>query len=221
MTRATAWWFVLAPTVTFASSAAVTRSEKVQLTIATLHAAALTTSRTAGDSSDTPFFVVSVVGPKANATSMLPLDAVRNIPLDGALGARPLTELTLADGDSIQVLVSVLENAKIARSDEARVAAVPARGRSHSESEQVEHAKGIVAPLVKDGAHWLGSVSLLLINEAGAVSWRRLDCVASCRVLTGPAATALQSGAQPASGVVELTGSGGTYHLALRANRAP
>ena len=91
-----------------------------------------------------------------------------------------------------------------------------------STSEQIDQATRLVAPLVKQGANWLGSVSLLVTNEGGAIYWRRLDCVMSCRVLTGPATTALPAtGGQPFASTVELSGNGGTYHLALRASRAP
>jgi hypothetical protein len=129
--------------------------------------------------------------------------------------------LSLASGDSVQVLVSVLENAKVGVSDGARVAAMPSKARSASTTDQKDQATRLVAPLVKDGAHWLGSVSLLLTNEGGAIFWRRLDCVSSCSILTGPATTALPAATtQTSNGVVEFSGHGGTYHLALRANRA-
>jgi hypothetical protein len=163
--------------------------EKVQLTLATLHAASLTTSRAAGDSTDAPFFVVAVLGPRGSSAAILPDSGLLTLRTNGAVGARPLTELSLTAGDSVQVLISVHEGA---------------------------------APHGKEGAYLLGSVSLLLTNEAGTVYWRRLDCVASCKVLTGPGTTALPPAtAQPFSGIVEFSGGGGTYHLALRANRAP
>ena len=125
-------------------------------------------------------------------------------------------------GDSAQLLVSVLENATAQLSDEARAGATSAKPRAASPSEQVDQATKLVAPLVKQGANWLGSVSLLLTNEGGSIYWRRLDCVASCKVLAAPASAALPAAtAQPFAGTVELSGNGGTYHLALRANRAP
>jgi hypothetical protein len=97
-----------------------------------------------------------------------------------------------------------------------------AKARAASPSEQVEQATRLVAPLVKQGANVVGSVSLLLTNEGGDVYWRRLDCVASCKVVQAPAKTALPAtNGQPLGSTVELSGSGGTYHLALRASRAP
>ena len=222
MSRPSASWLLIAPAIFLASSRASLPPDKVQLTIATLHAAALTTSRAPGDSTDTPFFLVSVVGPRASSTAVLPDGGQRSIRRDEALGARPLTDLTLAAGDSVQVLVSVLENATVRLSDDAASGGTSANLRAASSAEQVEQATRLVAPLVKQGANWLGSVSLLLTNEGGSIYWRRLDCVASCKVLSVPAASALPAATgQPFAGTVELSGNGGTYHLALRANRAP
>lgn len=222
MSRISATWIVIAPAWYLASALALAPEEKVQLTIATLHAAALTKSRAAGDTTDAPFFVVTVAGPRANTASILP-DAVRpRVPLNGALGARPLTELSLAEGDSVQVQISVLENAKADKLDDSRIAATSSKARATSVTELAKQATALIAPLLKEGAHWIGSVNLLVTNEGGAIFWRRLECVASCTVLTAPAANAMPaSNAQPFAGVVELTGNGGTYHLALRANRAP
>ncbi|MEO7456165.1 MAG: hypothetical protein ABIY52_07870 [Gemmatimonadaceae bacterium] len=208
-------WIVVAPALLLPSGGRSAPPEKVQLTIATLHAAALTTPRVAGDSTDAPFFVVRIVGPRASSASILPNSAVRTIRQDEQLSTRPLTELSLAEGDSVEVQISVLENAEV----QAAVAS-PSNARAASPADQVDQATRLVAPLVKEGATWLGSVSLLLTNEGGSVYWRRLDCVTSCKVLSSPAATALPASKQQASGVVELSGAGGTYHLALRANRA-
>jgi len=194
----------------------------VQLTIATLHAAELTSSRAPGDTTDAPFFVVSIIGPNASSASILSDSAPRSIRRDEQLGARPLTQLSLTGGDSVQVLVSVLENSKMQAADNATIAATSAKTRAASTSEQLDQATRLVAPLVKQGANLLGAVSLLVTNEGGAVYWRRLDCVVSCRVLSGPATTALPAtGGQPFASTVELSGNGGTYHLALRASRAP
>jgi hypothetical protein len=222
MLNTSASWIVLAPTLLLASAHASPPPEKIQLTIATLHAAALTSSRSPGDSTDAPFFVVSVIGPHASSASILPDSGPRSIRRDEQLGARPLTQLTLAGGDSIQVLVSVLESVTRQASDRAAVEAVSAKSRATSSSEEVEQATRLVAPLLKQGANLVGSVSLLLTNEGGDVYWRRLDCLASCKVLSGPAATALPAASgQPFGTTVELSGSGGTYHLALRASRTP
>ncbi len=199
MTNTFASWFLLAPAIMLGVGQANAPSEKVQLTIATLHAAALSTSRAAGDSTDAPFFVVEVAAPASRSASILPGGGQTAIGTNGALAARPLTELTLATGDSARVVVSVLEHAGVKPSDGTSVPA-----------------------LLKNGALSIGSVSLLITNEGGAIYWRQFDCVASCRILNAPAATALPAGGAPtASAVAEFSGSGGTYHLALRANRAP
>lgn len=221
MSRFSAKRIAVAPALCLLSAWAFAPAEKVQLTIATLHAAALTTSRAAGDTTDAPFFVVSVLGPRTNSNGIL-ADASRpKVRRDEALGARPLTELSLADGDSVQVQISVLENAKAEKLDDSRIAAAASTTRARSVTESAKQATQLVAPLVQDGAHWIGSVNLLVTNEGGSVYWRRLECVASCTVLTAPATTAMPAASAQLAGVVELTGNGGTYHLALRANRAP
>jgi hypothetical protein len=194
MSRLSLGLVMAAPALLLSSVKPNTGNESVQLTIVTLHAASLTTARTAGDSTDAPFFVMSVVGPHMKSGSILP-DAGKSIRVNEQLGARPLTQLSLAAGDSVKVLVSVLENSSVKSTDAP-----------------------VVESLVKQGANLVGTVSMLVTNEGGAIFWRKLECVASCKVLNGPAATAV-SGAQPAAGVVELSGNGGTYHLALRAAR--
>ena len=183
MFRLSASWVVVAPALLLASGKSLLPPDKVQLSMATLHAAALTTPRGTSDSTDTPFLLLAVIGRNASKASVLPDTGQLSIRHDGAVGARPLTELILERGDSVQVLVSVMEN-----------------GSGHD-------------------ARTIGSLSLLIANEAGTVFWRRLECVTSCKVLNAPATTALTAAGGP-PGVVELTGSGGTYHLALQARRA-
>src|SRR3954467_2668370 len=88
---------------------------KVRLTVATLHAAALTTPRTESDTVDGPYFLVSILGPKAKTESMhLPEAGHLMIHEDEALGARPLVELSLEPGDSVRVLLSVLVRRNLA-----------------------------------------------------------------------------------------------------------
>ena len=211
---------VAAPAI-LAASRPASAPTKVQLTLATLHAAALTTARGARDTTDSPFIMVETTGRRAGSMFMIPETGIVSIRHDGAIPLRPLTDLTLAEGDSVEVLVSVLEHATVPTIADLRVANPPAP-RAGAAITQFEQATRRVAPLLKDGAHWIGAVSLLLTNEGGSVYWRRLDCVAACKVLSGPATGALPaSGGQPFAGLTELTGDGGTYHLALRANRAP
>src|SRR5262245_44910246 len=112
MLKASASWVAVASAIFLFSGWASIPPEKVRLTMATLHAAALTTSRSAGDSTDTPFLVVAVIGARSSSTAILPDSGQLSIRNDQALGARPLTELTLAPGDSVQVLLSLLESAQ-------------------------------------------------------------------------------------------------------------
>lgn len=220
MSRAHAWSVLAASVIGF--SVASPPPGKVQLTIATLHAAALTTSRGAGDSLDAPFFVMSVIGPHAGARAVLPDGKPLSIRRDEALGARPLTELSLGDGDSVQVLLSVLENATEKGADRLRAADGSKDAHRLSASERAERVTQLLAPFVDQGAHVLGSGSLLLTNEGGTIYWRSLECIASCKVVSAPPATPLATkAAQPSAATLELSGHGGTYHLALQARREP
>ena len=83
---------------------------KLRVMIGTLHAAALTTARSAADSVDEPYFLVSVLGPHADrAVLQLPNAGHLRIRENEALGARPLADVGVAPGDTVRVLVSVLE----------------------------------------------------------------------------------------------------------------
>jgi hypothetical protein len=167
-------------------------AENVQLTVLTLHAASLTTPTGAGDSTDTPFIVATLKGAHLESTSVLHSAADKSLRTNEQLGARPLAQLSLNPGDSVEVLLSVLENSKVRTGDSLTVAAV------------------------EKGARVVGRVSLMVTNEAGSIYWRKAECVESCKVLNGPVASAV-SATNPAGAVIELSGNGGTYHLALRA----
>ena len=97
---AAASWLLVVPAIVLSSARASAPPERVQLNVATLHAATLTTSRAAGDSTDSPFLLVAIVGPGASSRTMIPQANQQQIHRDEAIGARPLTELTLASGDS-------------------------------------------------------------------------------------------------------------------------
>lgn len=215
MSRAFACIALALPLAAMAFVRASAPPVRVQLTIATLHAAALTSPRQAGDSTDAPFFVFQVVAAHGSSAAVLPDTGKRRLRENEQFGVRPLTQVSLAAGDSVEVLVSVLENRKLP------TALLPASGvRAVSSPEQLAQATRLTAPLVHDGARMLGAVSVLMTNEDGAIYWRRMDCVVSCKVLTAPASTALPTPTgQTANSVVELSGNGATYHLALRANR--
>ena len=194
---------------------------ELRLTIATLHAASLTTPRTTKDLSDTPYFLVTILGPKADmATVHLPRDGRLKIRLDEALGARPLASVHLEPGDSVRVLVSVLEGAQLGLEDETRAAVASTKAMNQSADAEAALLPTVLAPITSAGAHWLGSVELLLTNENGTTYWRALECVATCKVLNPPKARALAvEDSAPMNGVVELSGAGGTYHLQLESRR--
>ena len=194
---------------------------ELRLTIATLHAAALTTPRDTKDLSDAPYFVVTILGPKTEmATEHLPRDGRLRIRLDEALGARPLASVRLEPGDSARVLVSVLEGAQLGAKDEARAAVASTKAMNQSAEAEAALLPAVLAPITEKGAHWLGSVELLLTNENGTTYWRALECVATCKVLNPPKARALAvEDSSPMNGVVELSGAGGTYHLQLESRR--
>ena len=193
----------------------------VHLTIATLHAAALTTPTGSGDSDDAPYLLVSVLGPGAETSSLhLPASGHLSIHLDEALGAGPLTDLSLQPGDSVRLLVSVLEGKQVRLSDEAQAAANSIKALGLPSADRASTLATALAPVTQPDAHWLGSAALLVTNENGALYWRGLDCIATCKVLNPPAGAALESGAKPVAGVVELSGGGGTYHLQLQSQRS-
>jgi hypothetical protein len=198
-------------------------STKLRLTLATLHAAALTTSRAGADSLDDPYFLVSILGPRTNTETIhLPATGHLRIHRNEALGARPLAELSLEPGDTVRLLVSVLEGAKGRDADETAAAAASTIVLSQASTARAAMLSSALAPVTKDGAHWLGSATLLLTNEAGTAYWRALECVVTCKVLSGGVATPFPAqGAAPLAGVVELSGAGGTYHMQLQGQLAP
>jgi len=193
----------------------------VHLTIATLHAAALTTPAGSGDTDDSPYLLVSVLGPGTATSSLhLPSTGHLSIHLDEALGAGPLMDLSLQPGDSVRLLVSVLEGKEVRLSDESQAAANSTKVLGQPASDRASTLTAALAPITQQDSHWLGSAALLVTNENGVIYWRGLDCIATCKVLNPPSGTALESGAKPVAGVVELTGGGGTYHLQLQSQRA-
>jgi len=193
----------------------------VHLTIATLHAAALTTTTGKDDADDSPYLLVSVLGPGAASSNLhLPASGHLSIHLDEAIGAGPLTDLSLQPGDSVRLLVSVLEGKQVRLAEETQAAANSAMALSQSSTDRASTLATALAPLTQQNGHWLGSAALLVTNENGSIYRPGLDCIATCKVLNPPAGTALESGAKPVAGVVELSGGGGTYHLQLQSQRA-
>jgi hypothetical protein len=196
---------------------------RVRLTVATLHAAALTVPRAATDSVDGPYFLVSVLGPRAKAETIhLPVTGHLTIHEDEALGARDLVDLSLEPGDTVRLLVSVLEGKKTSGPEEMTAATASTRALSQPTAARAAIVSSALSPVTTDGAHWLGSATLMVTNEAGTMYWRALECVSTCKVLSGAKAAAFPtSSAGKVAGVVELTGSGATYHMQLQGQQAP
>ncbi|MBK8006853.1 MAG: hypothetical protein IPK12_24055 [Gemmatimonadetes bacterium] len=162
---------------------------RLQLTVATIHAAALTAPREAADSLDSPYLLVSRVGPgRTTATGRLPLDAHFAIRADQALGAEPLLTLELAPGDSVQLLLSLLENPEVRLADEGHLAEASAAVLAQPGDRRGAELSTRVAPALPRGTQWLGSLTVLLTNEAGTLRWRALDCAVTCGVLDAPEA---------------------------------
>ena len=193
----------------------------LRLSVATLHAAALTSPRAASDSADNPYLLVAVAGPGGQTSTMhLPETGHLRIHHDEALGARPLTDVRFEPGDSIRVLISVLDAKSARAADEDSAARASGSVATSGSSTRLKQLFAALFPVTSRGDHWLGSAMLTVTNENGVLYWRTLDCIATCRVVTPPVARALEVGS-PVAGVVELSGGGATYHLQLHARRAP
>jgi hypothetical protein len=193
----------------------------VELRVATIHAATLTSHSASRDSIDTPYLLVSVVGPRAKSQTLtLPPAGHWQIHRDEALGARPLHTVRLGDGDSVRVLVTLMDGGRADRSAEDRAATEAASSAAANASERNRIVSAAVEPLLSRGARWIGSATLLLTREAGVSYWRGLDCIARCKVVSGAASASLDApGTDASSGVIELSGAGATYHMKLEARQ--
>jgi hypothetical protein len=194
----------------------------VNLSMATLHAAALTSSSTGRESVDRPYVLVSIVGPgQESRTVALPADGQLQVRRDQAVGASPLTSMALSDGDTVRILISALEGGTATARNETQASAAAARALSAQKSAPMPAVAAALSPLMDRGAHWLGSATLLITRDTGTVVWGGLECVATCKVVSGGGATALAAfDASASAGVVELSGAGATYHMKLEARRA-
>ena len=186
----------------------------VQVTVATLHAAALTSARGADDRADQPYLLASILGPgTATSTARLPNDGHLSIQLDEAVSARPLVSLSLAPGENARVVIAALEGSRIDLALEGRGATAATVRPDETPSALGARLGAVMAPLTAREDHWLGSALLDIGNEAGTLRWRTFACLASCEVLSAPDPSTAPGA--PLAGVLELTGSGGTYHLKL------
>ncbi|MFN7977383.1 MAG: hypothetical protein U0P30_04550 [Vicinamibacterales bacterium] len=184
----------------------------VQVNVATLHAAALTTARDGADRGDQPYLLASILGPgAATSTARLPNDGHLGIQLDEAVGPRPLASLSLAPGEHARLVIAALEGPKADMALEGRVAAASTTRPDETPASLGSRLASVMAPLTARGDHWLGAALLDVANEAGTVRWRTFACLATCEVLSAPEAPKTPDA--PLSGVIELTGAGGTYHL--------
>lgn len=220
--KTVAAWSALVPFLAQSAGSAGVRPApaEVRLTLTTIHAAALTTPRAADDTKDAPYLLISVLGPKASTTTVqLPATGHLAIQNDEALGARPLMDLSLEPGDSVRLLVSLLEGSEVQPSEEAQAAKASTSLLAQSPAAGAAELSPALAPVTGRGAYWIGSATLLLTNEGGSTYWRALECLATCKVLKAPAGAALAPDA-PDAGVVELSGSGGIYHLQMQGRRA-
>lgn len=194
----------------------------IRVDIATLHAAALTRARSSSDASDGAYLLVSIVGPGAASESMhLPDGAHVSLQQNQAIAPMKLSSFTLEPGDSVRVLLSILESDQLALPAElqAAVATTAAMGQSQAKPS-VDLVTTALAPLTGLEAHWIGSASLLLTNDGGTARWRAFDCVKSCSVLQPVSDASLSANAaKPAAAVVELSGSSGTYHMQVTMQR--
>lgn len=203
------------------SSSAV--AAEVRLDMATLHAAALSAARSARDTADAPFLIVTVLGSNSVQTAKQLPAANKHwaILRNEAKPAAPLTSLTIAPGDSVRVLFTLLESDEVNAADEAVISKALTQMKR---APDVKALGSALTPLTNRGTHWLGSAAMLLTNEGGTTFWRALDCVSTCEVSSSP----VQSGGtelstQQSAGlssIVELTGNGAVYHLKVTATRS-
>jgi hypothetical protein len=204
---------------------------QLALDLTTLHAATLSAARNAADSADAPYLLVSVVGSAGSLeTHELPAAGHWALRQDGTIGTTPITTLSLQPGDSMRVLLTVLED-RTTSPQELPVATAATKTMADQRALPIPPWADLVAPalapLTRQGAHWLGSASLLLVNDGGTTYWTSLDCVATCTVLRssatpgGAGAVLQETTPKPTSGVVELSGASGTYHMQVAVRRVP
>ncbi len=215
-------------TLTAAAARPALAPATVTLDLATIHAAALTTARGAADTTDAPFLLVSVVhDANRTASQHLPGAPHWTIAQDAVVPPQGLTEVSLAPGDTVRLLLSLLEGETTTVEAATRAVTASTQQMAHIAHGLTPHASPTtaqvttaLASLIKGGAHWIGSSTLLLTNEAGTLFWREVACVQTCSVLNaGTPGKALEVGGKAVASVVELTGSSATYHMQVTARR--
>lgn len=206
-----------------ASQSASQSQAQIQLDMATLHAATLSKARSARDSLDAPYLLVTMLGPGDMQTSrqMPAANQHWSIRQDEAKGAAPLTSVVVQPGDSVRVLFTLLEGERVDAANEAAVGVALTKLNRNAVKDASAVAPALAA-LTSRGASWLGSATMLLTNEGGKTYWRALDCVSTCKVSNSPvkASGATELSATASAGVLELNGNAATYHLQVTAKRA-
>ena len=219
---------VLSVTLTAAATRPAAAPATITLDLATIHAAALTTARRAGDTTDAPYLLVSVVHDANHTASRhLPQTAHWTVAQDAVVPPQGLTSVSLAEGDTVRLLLSLLESEATTVDAATRALNATTAQMAHNARGAMPHAAptsaqvtSSLAPLVNAGAHWIGTSTLLLTNEGGTLYWREVACVQSCTVLnSGTPSQPLAVGGKPVVSVVELTGSAATYHMQVTARR--
>lgn len=194
----------------------------IKVDIATLHAAALTKARTSTDASDGAYLLVSIVGPGSTSESVhLPDGAHVTLQENQAIAPMKLSTFVLEPGDSVRMVVSILEADQLSLPEELQAAVATTSAMSASRAKPgADLVTTALAPLTALQAHWIGSASLLLTNEGGTARWSGFDCLKSCSVLQPVSEGALAENAtRAAAGVVEMSGSAGTYHMQVTMKR--
>jgi hypothetical protein len=203
---------------------------KLTLDMVTIHAAALSSARGPGDSTDAPYLLVSILGTGGRTEAhALPAGGHWAMRGDQAINGMPITSISLQPGDSVRVLLSVLEDSA-AHPGELQAATATSSAMASKRALVSPPVPGLVtealSPLTSRGAYLLGSATLLLTNEGGTTYWNSLDCISNCEVVRPPAevgsrATLAETATRPTTGLVELTGASGTYHFQVALKRVP
>lgn len=196
---------------------------QLSLDLTTIHAAVLTSARSPDDSTDAPYLLVSIVGSGGRTEALaFPAGGRWSMRQNEAITSLSIASISLQPGDSVRILFSLLEDhATLPEQFQIATAMTSHRSMLSPPASQVTAA---LTPLTSQGTYWLGSSSVLLTNEGGTTYWSSLDCVTSCTVVQPPAeggkgAVLENTAPRPATGVVELTGASGTYHLAVALRR--
>ena len=156
---------------------------RLQLDLATVHAATLTTARSTTDTSDDLVLLVTTRDEKgATSSYRIPEQGFFTLGLDQVTRPRSFLAREVEPGETLAIEVTVREG----------------RGTD---------------------AAMIGAFRLVLTNASDALTWKSLQCTCTCSVLANPASRVVAAGGAAVGGVVELTGSGGTYHVNLQGLR--